>query len=213
MLVHKLLSVAEVTGQGVLYLLIALSVISIGIIIERAIWFARRRLDAGAFGRELTGLLARDERAGLRRLLSAHRSVEVAALGAALEHYQAGPEAFVEVLQAESRERRKEAEAGLLYLGTLGSNAPFVGLFGTVLGIVTAFKELATASSQGMGNVMSGISEALVATAVGILVAIPAVVAYNWFQKAASNVEDNVTTLGNHVLALMKAAPTRAKAA
>ncbi len=79
--------------------------------------------------------------------------------------------------------RRKKFEAGLLFLGTLGNNAPFIGLFGTVLGIVTAFRELGANSMGAMGNVMSGIAEALIATAVGILVALPAVVFYNVFQK------------------------------
>ena len=205
MLVQKLLSVAEVTGQGVLYLLIALSVLSIGIMVERFVWFGRRRVDAGALGREIVSLLRGGERSKLKRKLQHNRSIEAQALCAALERNDDGSESFVEALQAESRERRTEADAGLLFLGTLGNNAPFVGLFGTVLGIVTAFRELASASASGMANVMGGIAEALVATAVGILVAIPAVVAYNILQKKAYAVEDNITTLGNHVLSLMKA--------
>jgi biopolymer transport protein ExbB/biopolymer transport protein TolQ len=95
----------------------------------------------------------------------------------------------------------------------LGSNAPFVGLFGTVLGVVAAFKELGAASATmaasggGMGNVMSGIAEALIATAVGILVAIPAVIAYNLFQKKCNDIEENCGALLNQVLAVMKAKP------
>jgi len=209
MLVQKLLAVAEVTGQAVLYLLIVLSVISLGIIAERIVWFARRKIDAGALGRRVASGLRSGDVARIKKELFAMPSVEAAALSAALDHFGDGAESFVESLRAESRERRTEAEAGLLFLGTLGSNAPFVGLFGTVLGIVTAFKELASASAHGMQNVMGGIAEALVATAVGILVAIPAVVAYNVFQRKAQQVEDNVDTLGNHVLSLMKAEPQR----
>src|SRR5581483_10015893 len=97
-------------------------------------------------------------------------------------------ESVEEILAKGVRQRRKAFEAGLLFLGTLGNNAPFVGLFGTVLGVVAAFREFGNttapaASGGGMGNVMSGISEALVATAIGILVALPAVVSYNIFQK------------------------------
>jgi biopolymer transport protein ExbB/biopolymer transport protein TolQ len=85
-------------------------------------------------------------------------------------------------------------------------------LFGTVLGVVAAFKELGAASANmaaaggtgGMGNVMSGISEALIATAIGILVAIPAVIAFNIFQKKSNDIEENSAALANQVLAVMK---------
>ena len=81
---------------------------------------------------------------------------------------------------------------------------PFIGLFGTVLGIVTAFRELGTAQMGAMGNVMGGIAEALISTAVGILVALPAVVFYNVFQKKGADVEEQAGALGNVVLASMK---------
>ena len=74
-------------------------------------------------------------------------------------------------------------EKNLLVLGTLGNNAPFIGLFGTVLGIIKAFNDLAIAGTSGPTVVMRGVSEALVATAVGLLIAIPAVAAYNYFQS------------------------------
>jgi biopolymer transport protein ExbB len=74
-------------------------------------------------------------------------------------------------------------ERGLTVLATLGSNAPFIGLFGTVLGIISAFAALGGTTQGGANSVMSGISEALVATAIGLLVAIPAVVAYNVFSR------------------------------
>jgi biopolymer transport protein ExbB len=74
-------------------------------------------------------------------------------------------------------------ERGLSFLATVGSNAPFIGLFGTVLGIIQAFHDLAANTSEASEAVMAGISEALVATAVGLLVAIPAVVLYNFFTR------------------------------
>ena len=78
-------------------------------------------------------------------------------------------------------QERLRYERGLAFLGTLGNNAPFVGLFGTVLGIIRAFHDLAGNSLQGSQAVMAGIAEALVATAVGLLVALPAVATYNAF--------------------------------
>ena len=159
-------------------------------------------------------------------MLKGTRGVEAEVLDEALGWYADGYDAVAEVLTAGTKERRKGYESGLLFPGTLGNNAPFVGLFGTVLGIVTAFKELAGAAgnTNGMNNVMSGIAEALVATAVGILVAIPAVIAYNAFTKKCQDLEENVMSMGNLVLAQMKShkdgfytrhpqkAPTRAEA-
>lgn len=79
--------------------------------------------------------------------------------------------------------RRSELEQGLPILATLGANAPFVGLFGTVLGIIQAFGELAQSSQQASTAVMASLAESLVATAVGLFVAIPAVVAFNAFSQ------------------------------
>jgi biopolymer transport protein ExbB len=79
-------------------------------------------------------------------------------------------------------ERKMHLEKGFTVLATLGSNAPFVGLFGTVLGIIQAFGVLAQTNS-GTGTVMASLAEALIATAIGLFVAIPAVVAYNYFAR------------------------------
>jgi biopolymer transport protein ExbB/TolQ len=76
-------------------------------------------------------------------------------------------------------------ERGLVVLGTIGSTAPFVGLFGTVLGIIRAFSDLAGDTGAGPSVVAAGVSEALVATAAGLFVAIPAVIAYNFFVRSA----------------------------
>jgi len=92
-----------------------------------------------------------------------------------------------------------------VFLGTVGSNAPFIGLFGTVLGIIKAFKDLASNTSEGSQAVLAGISEALVATAVGLLVAIPAVIAFNYFNKKVKGVLTNANALTHAILAHLKA--------
>src|SRR5262249_47734152 len=206
MLVQKLLSIAQVGGQAVLYVLLALSVLSVGIVIERWWYFKKRRIDARAVGKKLVEFLRKDDLESARKYLKSLPGVEAEVLEEALSWYPDGYEAVHEVLGAGLKERRKGYESGLIFLGTLGNNAPFVGLFGTVLGIVTAFRELAGAAgnTNGMNNVMGGIAEALVATAIGILVALPAVIAYNIFTKKTSDLEDNVQTMGALVLAQMK---------
>jgi biopolymer transport protein ExbB/biopolymer transport protein TolQ len=205
MIFHQLLNVAETFGQAALYILILLSVGSIAVAIERIMFFNKRKVDATQLGLEITKKLRANDRAGAEKLLANHPSIEAQVMFEAIKWLDHGTDSVREVIDGTLRQRKKEYERGLLYLGTLGNNAPFVGLFGTVLGIVSAFKELGSAGASGqMGNVMSGIAEALVATAIGILVAIPAVVAFNYFQKKAGEVEENVATLANFLFAEMK---------
>ncbi len=204
-MINQLMNVAESVGATVLWVLIGLSVLSMGIAFERLVWFGQRRIDVKALGRALTTRLGANDLEGANALLASSRSVEATVMKEALQWLDRGPESVREVIEGTLREQKPEYERGLLYLGTLGNNAPFVGLFGTVLGIVSAFKELGNAGASGqMGNVMGGISEALIATAVGILVAIPAVVAFNYFQKRAGEVEENVAILTNHLFAHLK---------
>jgi biopolymer transport protein ExbB/biopolymer transport protein TolQ len=195
--------VATIVSRIVFYVLVILSVLSIGAILERWWWFRRRRSDRSALSRDLEALLRGGDVEGARARLSKDRSVEAVILNDALGWYRSGPDAFQEILGKAIRDQRKGTEGGLLFLGTLGNNAPFIGLFGTVVGIVNAFKGLGSANANAMGNVMSNIAEALAATAVGILVALPAVVAYNVFQKRGADIEENALGLGNLVLAVM----------
>jgi biopolymer transport protein ExbB/TolQ len=203
-LMQKLVFIAQVASQAVLYVLLALSVLSIGVIIERWWYFARRRGDLGRLSEALREALRRHDLPGACKMLAASRSVEAAIVLEAMDWYDDGPQAVEQILQKAVRQRRKQFEGGLLFLGTLGNNAPFIGLFGTVLGIVTAFRELGTSQAGAMGNVMSGIAEALIATAVGILVALPAVIFYNLFQKKGADIEENAAGLGNVLIAFMK---------
>jgi biopolymer transport protein ExbB/biopolymer transport protein TolQ len=211
---QKLVLVASTGATVVLYLLLALSVFSVGVVIERWLYFRRRKFDLATVGDSVAKKLRAHDLKGARKELADLRAVEAEVIGDALAYYDDGPDSLGEIVQKGIRQRRKIFESGLLFLGTLGSNSPFVGLFGTVLGVVAAFKELgaasanvAAASGGGMGNVMGGIAEALIATAVGILVAIPAVIAYNLFQKKCNDIEENTGALANQVLAVMKAKP------
>src|SRR5262245_23010597 len=206
-LMQKLVFVAPIIARIILYLLMALSVLSIGLIIERWWYFRRRRDDLDALAAELGKMLRAGDLAAVRKLLRSSRSVEAEIIAEAMEWYDSGPEAVEQILVKAARVRRKKFESGLLFLGTLGNNAPFIGLFGTVLGIVTAFRELGGNQMGAMGNVMSGIAEALLATAIGILVAIPAVVYYNLFQKKGADIEEHAAALGNVLLAWMKSQP------
>jgi len=98
--------------------------------------------------------------------------------------------------------KKVDLDKNMSFLGTLGSNAPFIGLFGTVLGIIKAFHDIGSASSGagGASSVSSSLSEALVATAVGLLVAIPAIIAFNFFQRKIKVIMSRAESLGNFII-------------
>ncbi len=104
---------------------------------------------------------------------------------AGLKHSERPAEALEALLSEETKGLRWEAEHRLAALGTVANIAPFVGLFGTVVGVIRAFQAIALKASAGPSVVASGIAEALISTAAGLFVAVPAVVAYNYFLKRA----------------------------
>jgi len=206
LVMQKLVLIAPLVARTVLYVLMGLSVLSIGVIIERWWFFRRRRDNLAALSDDVRRALARGDVTEVKKILVGSPSIEAEIVGEAVGWYGDGVDAVEQILAKATRMRRKRFEAGLLFLGTLGNNAPFIGLFGTVLGIVTAFRELGgNQMGAAMGNVMSGIAEALLATAVGILVALPAVIYYNVFQKKGADIEEQAAALGNVVIASMRA--------
>lgn len=195
MLTTKLLSLANLGAEWVLWLLVALSIVSVGIMVERALFFASRRLrdsDAVA-GRLLAGDLE-----GARGAVAGRPGMEAEVVRAVVAHAAKGPDAVSEVVSGTLERARIDYERRLAFLGTLGNNAPFIGLFGTVLGVIQAFFHLAqNPGAGGAGTVMAGISEALIATAVGLFVALPAVGAYNLFQRGLRRAAQRATALGH----------------
>ncbi len=172
-------------GTGwILVLMLVLSVISLAIMLERAWLYWSLRDDVEVLMRDLGRLLRGGDIEGARRRLEASRSAEAAVVVAGLVESDRGVAAAEEAMEGASALQRMKLERRLAFLGTLGNNAPFIGLLGTVIGIVAAFDELskvkmaAAAQSTQLAPeaVMGRISEALVATAIGILIAIPAVI-------------------------------------
>jgi biopolymer transport protein ExbB len=205
MISNRLLALTQLGAEWVLWLLVALSVISIGVMIERAAFFLARRLRGGD---EVQRRLLAGDLAGATAAVAGREGLEADVVRAAGEHAAKGPQAVREVVAATLERGRIEYERRLAFLGTLGNNAPFVGLFGTVLGIIRAFFDLArNPAASGAGTVMTGISEALVATAVGLFVALPAVVAFNQFQRALRRTLQRATALGHAAVAHLEARP------
>ena len=130
--------------------------------------------------------------------------MEAAVARACLAHAADGPAAVEEHKAAAIEQERSRYEQRLAFLGTLGNNAPFVGLFGTVLGIIRAFHDLASNSMQGSQAVMAGIAEALVATGIGLLVALPAVATYNAFIRRVESATSSAEVIAHEILADLK---------
>ena len=206
MIVERLLRIALLGSSWVLYLLLALSVGSFTTMLERWLFFRRHASDSEALRKRLAGPLRKGDIPEAERILKESPSIEARVVGAALRFADGGAEAVADAVDSELFAAKKELERGMGVLGTLGNNAPFIGLLGTVLGVIEAFHQLGDGANKGaMNNVMSSIAEALVATGVGLFVALPAVVAYNVLQKRIGDIENAVAGLGKLVTASLKA--------
>ncbi len=203
-------------GTGwILILMLLLSIVSLAIMLERVWLYWSLRDDIDALMRDLGRLLRSGDLDGARRRLEASRSAEAAVVVAGLVEADRGVGSAEEAMEGARALQRLKLEKRLAFLGTLGNNAPFIGLLGTVIGIVGAFDELskvkmAAASPTQLAPeaVMGRISEALVATAIGILIAIPAVAAFNAFQRVVRSTVASTEALGHVLLAHLKAVPS-----
>lgn len=185
----------------VLWLLVALSVLALAVMLERAVFFARTREDITSLREKLVLGVSRRDFTVLRSHLDAASSLEAQLLRAGVN--ASCPAEAEELMAAEAQLQRLRSERNLAFLGTLGNNAPFVGLFGTVVGIIGAFAELDASGGRLTTALMAEIGEALVATAVGILVALPAVAAYNAFQRAIQIRLNSGDALGRQLIAYL----------
>jgi biopolymer transport protein ExbB len=200
--------------EWVLWILIVMSVVSVAVMIERLIFFSSNSLSGTD---ELAQRLAKGDLEYARKKVEAKRGLEAAVVRDALNAADQGPESVDEVIASSMAREKLRYDAWLSILGTLGNNAPFIGLFGTVLGIIRAFSDLAnaplSAKANGASAVMSGISGALVATAVGLAVAIPAVIAFNFFQRWLKRLTTRASALSHAWQGHLKAVREEKKAA
>jgi biopolymer transport protein ExbB len=190
-------------SRWVLWLLIGLSLGAIAVMFERLWFFIQERRPEGAIAKAIQALRDDSPEAALK-LLATSRSMEAAVVRSCISRARDGAEAVDEHRAAIVELERQRYEKRLAFLGTLGNNAPFIGLFGTVLGIIRAFHDLAGATLQGTQAVMSGIAEALVATGVGLLVALPAVAAYNAFTRHVEASANAADASAHEVLSVLK---------
>ncbi len=204
-LTTTLLSTFTSSAEWVLWLLAALSILSIAVMLERALF-----LQVNSLGNSATFLtdLAQGKLDSVKSAVASKKGMEARVLQQGISNVDKGPDAVQEIINAIMASERPRYERFMSFLGTLGSNTPFIGLFGTVLGIIKAFHDLGATGAKGaevQQTVMAGISEALVATAVGLAVAIPAVVGYNLIMRAIKNTTARSNALGHALVGHLRA--------
>lgn len=191
MLSKLFLGISLIGAEWVLYVLLLLSILSIALILERVRFYREASNGLLEFRSQIRNSISAGKIDQARQLAqnrtqnktSSNPDLESEMTLALLTQSPSSSEILTEIAQDAVVRARLAWDRNLSVLATIGSNAPFIGLFGTVLGIMKAFHDLSQQSATGAQTVTAGISEALVATAVGLLVAIPAVIAFNLFQR------------------------------
>jgi biopolymer transport protein TolQ len=203
---QSLFSVAHYADQAVLMILITLSVISFAIIMERWFYLLKVTKESKQMMSRVEEALRHNRLEEVREIAKSETTTLSAAATYAVKHIdENGSAGLEEIFNSYLITLRPKLEKFLSFLGTIGSNAPYIGLLGTVLGIMKAFHDMTQASSEaGQKVVMAGISVALVATAAGLAVAIPSVVFYNIFNKKVQSVLDALASLRELSLAYAK---------
>lgn len=201
---ERLTAFAMLGATWVMWLLVILSIFSIAVMLERAYYFWRTHDDFVGLRKALRGKLDADNLEGakgaMKRSPAPQAQVALAGLGAVADgHASAGTR-----MDEEKQLARLVMERNLAFLGTMGNNAPFIGLLGTVIGIIRAFHEMQSSGGNVSEGLMAQIGEALVATAIGLLVALPAVAAFNYFQRVIKTRATQADALGKEVLAYLE---------
>ncbi len=203
--IQERLTAFAMLGAGwVMWLLVLLSVVGFAIILERTYYFLTSRDDPRALQEKLRRHLDEADLEGAKALLREAKSPEARVVLAGLLVAPGGAASAEATMAAERGLARARMERNLAFLGTVGNNAPFVGLLGTVIGIIRAFQALHESAGQVSEGLMAEIGEALVATAIGLLVALPAVAAYNVFQRVIKGRLVWADALGGDLLSHLK---------
>ena len=177
-------------GGFTMYILLICSIVTVTAIVERLMYFKKKsRIRYVDIMRPLAEALSRNDLARARALCEKEDTPFANVAGAGLKAADKSREKIANAMDRQISAEVMELERSLSVLGTIGSTVVYIGLFGTVLGIIRSFQQIAESAggAGGMDTVIAGIAEALICTATGILVAVPAVIAYNLFTKRVEN--------------------------
>ena len=205
MLQDGMMAFALLGAEWVMWLLVILSLVCAAVTLERIVVLIIGATNRDGLNDALTPFLKTGDIASFKASLSSLKGTEAAVLSTGMEVAPSGALAAEKAMIGAATAEKMKMERGLSILATVGSNAPFVGLFGTVLGVIQAFHDLSLNPGDASEAVMAGIAEALVATAIGLLVAIPAVVTYNALNRWVKSRLNRIDSLADLVLAKLHA--------
>lgn len=190
-------------GERTIFSIMGLaSVIAVAVGIDRGLIFRHNMKIGERIFQDIVSKLRLGETATLGEYIKEYPESAYARFAAFVrEHFDSGEKPLAHLMEGKLIEERMYLERRIIILGTLGNNAPFIGLLGTVLGIIKAFYNLGTLGNTGAEVVMRSISTALLATACGLLIAIPVVMMNNYFGKRLKIIMQNLEILSREALA------------
>ncbi len=187
---------------AVFIVMLLASIIAVAVGIERTVVFRRNTKDSDSIMKSVIPKIRSKDIQGAEEIVKASsHNVYSRFADFSLEHYKAGHDGLSELMAGKVIEEKIELEKRLPILNTLGNNAPFIGLLGTVFGVIKAFHGLGTMGNAGSEVVMRSISTALLATAAGLFVAIPVVMVNNYFSRKVKVILQTLEILSNEFLA------------
>ena len=190
---ESLYKIAEASANFILYFMAFLSIVSLAIIIERLLTLRKISSESKKIGAQFREVIETQDSHLILKMSEHDQSVEGKVLKYGLNYLSKNSvDGLDELFSSYKTMEKPKLEGNLYILGTIASNAPYIGLLGTVMGIMKAFNDLGVNPGQGNEVVMTGIGHALVSTAVGLALAIPAVVAFNFFSKKVSLILSNI---------------------
>ncbi|MBP7280159.1 MAG: MotA/TolQ/ExbB proton channel family protein [Leptospiraceae bacterium] len=189
-------------GEQLIFILMGLaSILALAVGFERTVVFSKFAKRGEESIKTIIEKLRGKDIKGLEDISKNSTNVYSRFAGFSAEHYNDGQEALGEMMSGKIIEEKIQLETRLPILSTLGNNAPFLGLLGTVLGVIKAFNGLGTLGNSGAEVVMKSISTALLATAAGLFVAIPVVMVNNYFSKKLKVITQNLEIISKEFIA------------
>jgi biopolymer transport protein ExbB len=191
------------TGGFTMYVLLILSIVSLGIVFERLFFFSRQHSDPTSLLREIGERVSRDDMNGAIAVCDRHRGMLPKILQFGLYRHEKSRADISDALSIGLLEQLNALEANLSIIGTVAVIAPFVGLFGTVLGIIRAFNDIALKGNSTPAVVAAGVSLALLTTAGGLAVAVVAVIFFNYFKSRIKSYNQEMIVAANKLAEML----------
>ncbi len=190
-------------SSWVMDLLLLVSIMALAFVIERYVFWLRRRKSGGKLFNRIKNLIRSGRKEEALELLRGRKDPVSNLIRVALENDDLDEDGMNELLESTVLDERRAMERYLSALGSIGTIAPLLGLLGTVVGLIKAFHNIAVTGSGGPAVVASGIAEALLTTAFGLIIAIPVVVFYNYFANKALDTVNEMEAMKSKLLYLL----------